>query len=676
MTEQIQVTTADIEWRENGVPVSTQFGDVYFSSTNGLEESRYVFLQHNQLTQRWKNLSNNTFNIIETGFGTGLNFLAAWQLWQQSASTNCQLHFISIEKYPLTKQQLSQALAHWPELKPLADQLIANYPHPIPGQHRLEFNAGKVCLSLIFDDVETALTDIQPTNIQCDAWFLDGFAPSKNPAMWSLQTLEHIAALSKLDTSFATFTAVGRIRRDLQQLGFEVTKSKGYGIKRDMLSGTFKQHSSSVMQWYSPLKHSSDFKDSGVNNTSVNSVALIGAGLAGAHLAYGLAKLGIETHVFEAQDNCAQGGSGNDQGILYTRLSHERLHLSEFSLTALLYSYRYYQQLFDAGILTEQEDGQLMGSIQLAFNNKTKVLHEKLKQRFSNDSLVKWLSPAEISEIAGIETEYSGIYLSDSGWLNPRQVCKKLLQQPNITLHTNTKIDALSYTDGWQLSGGPTTKFDAVVICNASGAKAYSQSTALPLKSIRGQISYIPLADTAPRPLLPVCYEGYLPPPQNNQQCVGATFNLNDSSTQVSLVDHRTNLAQLQQYLPTYYSSIMNREVVAENLTGRASVRCATPDYTPIAGQLADREKFIEKYLPLSRNAKRNISGAAPLLPNCYVSVGYGSRGLSYSPLCAQHIISQITNTPSPLPSKLVKATHPARFILRDIVKGKLNIEN
>jgi tRNA 5-methylaminomethyl-2-thiouridine biosynthesis bifunctional protein len=121
---------------------------------------------------------------------------------------------------------------------------------------------------------------------------------------------------------------------------------------------------------------------------------------------------------------------------------------------------------------------------------------------------------------------------------------------------------------------------------------------------------------------------------------------------------------------------MMNDNITVENLAGRASVRCATPDYTPIAGQLPDREKFIEKYLPLARNAKRNISGAAPLLPNCYVSVGYGSRGLSYSPLCAQHIISQITNTPSPLPSKLVKATHPARFILRDIVKGKLNIEN
>jgi tRNA 5-methylaminomethyl-2-thiouridine biosynthesis bifunctional protein len=250
MTEQPQAKTANIEWRDNGVPVSTEFGDVYFSSTNGLEESRYVFLQHNQLAQRWQSLSSNTFNIIETGFGTGLNFLAAWELWQQNAPANSQLHFISIEKYPLTKQQLSQALAHWPELKSFADQLIANYPHSIPGQHRIELNAGNVCLSLIFEDIEIALADLQHNNIKCDAWFLDGFSPSKNPAMWSLQTLKYITALSKLNTSFATFTAVGRIRRDLQQLGFEVIKSKGYGIKRDMLSGVLKQHTPTAMQWY------------------------------------------------------------------------------------------------------------------------------------------------------------------------------------------------------------------------------------------------------------------------------------------------------------------------------------------------------------------------------------------------------------------------------------------
>jgi tRNA 5-methylaminomethyl-2-thiouridine biosynthesis bifunctional protein len=448
-------------------------------------------------------------------------------------------------------------------------------------------------------------------------------------------------------------------------LGFEVTKSKGYGIKRDMLSGVLKQHTPTAMQWYSPIKHSTD----------INSIAIIGAGLAGAHLAYGLAKLGINTHVFEEQDSCAQGGSGNDQGILYTRLSHEKLHLSEFSLAALLYSYRYYQALFNSGVLTEKDDGELNGSIQLAFNDKTKVLHEKLKQRFSNDSLIKWLSCEEISELAGIEIEHSGIYLRDSGWLNPQQVCKKLLSQPNITLHTNTKISALNYASGWQLTGGPSTTFDAVVICNANGAQSYSQSTDLPLKSIRGQISYIPLADAVNRPKLPVCYEGYLPPPQKNQQCVGATFNLNDTSTQLSTADHLTNLAQLKQYLPTYYNSIMHNNVAAEKLKGRASIRCATTDYTPIAGQLADRDKFIQQYLPLSKNANHSISGDAPLLPHCYVSVGYGSRGLSYSPLCAQHIISLITNTPSPLSSKLVNATHPARFILRDIIRGKLNSE-
>jgi tRNA 5-methylaminomethyl-2-thiouridine biosynthesis bifunctional protein len=405
-------------------------------------------------------------------------------------------------------------------------------------------------------------------------------------------------------------------------------------------------------------------------------VAVIGAGLAGTHVAYGLAKQGKNVHVFEAQNDCAQGGSGNEQGVLYTRLSHERNDLTDFSLAALLFSYRYYNNLFNAGVLDKDTDGELAGSIQLAFSDKTKVLHNKLKQRFNDDSLVQWLTPEQASTKSGIPIEHRGLYLSDSGWLNPRQVCKKLLSQPNITLHYNTEISAIYYNNGWHLAQASDHKFDAVIICNASSAIKYSQSANLPIKSIRGQISYIPLNQSMPRPSLPICHEGYLPPPQNNQQCIGATFNLDNTSTQVMPADHLTNMAQIEQYLPSYYQSITTNNVDITKLDGRASIRCTTPDYSPIVGQLPNREKFIQQYLPLSKNAKKNISGIPPLLPHCYISVGYGSRGLSYSPLCAQHIISLITNTPSPMASHLVKATHPARFTLRDIIRGKLTVEN
>ncbi len=216
---------------------SEKFDDVYFSVEDGLAETRHVFLDSNHLPNDWQGKSN--YVIAETGFGTGLNFLAAWALFKQTASPDQTLDFISIEKYPLERDQIATALEHWRrEIGEELDALIDQYPPLMRGAHRLFFDKN-VRLTLFFDDVEQALPKIEA---RVDAWFLDGFRPATNPEMWTQAVFDHMALISKKGTRYATFTAAGDVRRGLERAGFSVEKIPGFGKKREMISGQYEGH--------------------------------------------------------------------------------------------------------------------------------------------------------------------------------------------------------------------------------------------------------------------------------------------------------------------------------------------------------------------------------------------------------------------------------------------------
>lgn len=257
MTETKQTLSyATIHWRDSKTPASEQFDDVYYSQTDGLEETRYVFLHHNRLSERWKQLDSNNnagqFIIIETGFGTGLNFLATWQLWDTLAPSNWTLHFISIEKFPLRLKDLKKSTEPWPQLSTFSKQLIDSYPTPTPGTHTLSLcspDTGKnIQLHLLIGDAHDCLAALIDndcllpalgTSWKTDSWFLDGFAPAKNPDMWRPALYDRMQQLSYKNTTFATFTAAGIVKRGLKEAGFHVEKVPGFGTKRDMLAGQF-----------------------------------------------------------------------------------------------------------------------------------------------------------------------------------------------------------------------------------------------------------------------------------------------------------------------------------------------------------------------------------------------------------------------------------------------------
>ncbi|MBX2834691.1 MAG: tRNA (5-methylaminomethyl-2-thiouridine)(34)-methyltransferase MnmD [Micavibrio sp.] len=218
-----------------GAPKSEQFNDVYFSEQDGLAESRHVFLQGNNLPEGW--MGKDEFVIAETGFGTGLNFLAAWKCFRENADAGQKLHFISFEKYPLDGEEILANLYHWSdEFKGYLEPMVEAYPMLVPGFHRVELGDG-VLLTLIFDDVNEAMPQV---DAKVDAWFLDGFKPSSNPEMWSEVLFQNMARLSKEGARFATFTAAGAVRRGLAEQGFIVEKVQGFGRKRDMSVGFFK----------------------------------------------------------------------------------------------------------------------------------------------------------------------------------------------------------------------------------------------------------------------------------------------------------------------------------------------------------------------------------------------------------------------------------------------------
>jgi len=234
------IRTAEITWNEHNHPFSSVFNDHYYSQKNGLAETEHVFIKGNDLLERWSKLSRHqTFCIMETGFGSGLNFLATWKLWKTMHSANCgKLHFISVEKYPMDITQLEKSMENWQSsLQIESGKLLAKYPSLDATSHHLEFAEDNLTLTLIFSDIRELMPKFElPINQQVDAWFLDGFAPSQNPQMWQQDLYTQMYRLSRTGSTVATYTVAGIVRRGLTAAGFEIFRKPGFGTKRDMLA--------------------------------------------------------------------------------------------------------------------------------------------------------------------------------------------------------------------------------------------------------------------------------------------------------------------------------------------------------------------------------------------------------------------------------------------------------
>ncbi|MFK8050598.1 MAG: bifunctional tRNA (5-methylaminomethyl-2-thiouridine)(34)-methyltransferase MnmD/FAD-dependent 5-carboxymethylaminomethyl-2-thiouridine(34) oxidoreductase MnmC [Halioglobus sp.] len=657
------IPTAELVWPENSGPRSRLYDDVYFSTEGGLDESEYVFLHGNGLPERWDKHDRDLFCIIETGFGTGLNFLATWNLWRQLKADRPRLHYISVEKYPLKKADLARALLNWPTLKHLAAQLEESYPVPIYGQHRLTLEGGSVILDLWWEDVDNALADLARGEQRiADAWYLDGFSPARNEDMWSEQLYSTMAAASRPKATFSTFTAAGDVRRGLSKAGFSVTKNRGFGRKRECLKGIAERPTPALDVHQTPW----DLKLHPYKTT--NSVVVLGAGLAGCTIANALAQRNINVTLIEAEQ-VASGGSRNSQGILYTRLSTKHSPLTDFALQSFCFSHHFYKHLLKTGVLIEDVDGSLCGSFHQHKSTREMSTLEAVLTRAPE--LAQVLDAAEASRLTGVKQQSAGYWFPRSGWMHPASVCNALIKHPRITLIENAGDAQLrSCEEGWQatIDQGSIYSADCAVIATGTSAPKHPALAWLPGQFIRGQTTEIATSELFRELKTGLCHSGYISPARQGSHCIGATFDLKDEDPSVRVADHQRNLDALAQAIPEWKSTLA--DIDPKSLDGKVAYRFATPDFLPMVGAVPDRDAFLHTYSGLRKNAKAIVAEQGNYMPGLFVSVGHGSRGLTSTPLAAQMLASEICAEAPPVSRELKRALSPSRFLIRDLKRG------
>jgi len=598
-----------LDWKD-GLPYSSRFGDVYFAADSGLEETRHVFLQGNRLAERFAALQpGESFCIAETGFGTGLNFLCAWQLFEQVAPGGASLDFFSIEKFPISDDELHAALALWPELHAQAEVLLVRWRRRVPGWNRWGFAGGRIRLTLAVEDVAAALPQLRPASV--DAWFLDGFAPSKNPEMWSEDVLSNIGRASRDEATLATYTSAGWVRRGLQQAGFKMERVPGYGRKHEMLRGKL--------------------PGTRAAGRAPATALVIGGGLAGCAAAHALAQRGVAVTLLDRAPVLADAASGNPRGILHARFGAGMNELHRFVLASYGHALGLLDDVLPAdGVLRAE-----CGLLQLACNGAEEKRIAKLAQLEWPAHLLQFVDAQQASQLAGITMNYGGMWFPAGGWVVPPRVCENLVQHPLITQRLAHEVTVLERTAaGWLARGeGMSCEAEQAVVCGSYQARALSQFADFPLQPVRGQISELPATTASGKLQAVVCGEGYCAPAVEGRHVAGATAGFDDDGVDLRAADHEANLAQLAANMPALRDALGDVDVL--QLAGRAGVRCSVPGAMPLIGEVE---------------------------PGLYCSLAHGTRGLLTAGLAGEMIAAAMCGQLAPLPQAVLKVLAPQRL--------------
>ena len=619
-----------LHWKD-GQPYSERYGDVYFSADSGLEETRHVFLQGNDLARRFAALqAGESFCIGETGLGTGLNFLCTWQLFEQCAPAGASLDFFSVEKFPLDDDELRAALALWPELAAQAATLRARWRRRVPGWNRWSFADGRVRLTLAIEEVADAVLQLPEAAV--DAWFLDGFSPAKNPEMWSEAVLSGVARASREDATLATYTCAGWVRRGLQQAGFTVERVPGFGRKREMVRGQFSSNpnipAGRVLTRHIGLKPDLHLPLS--PGANISNALVIGAGLAGCAVAHALAQRGIKVTLLDRAPQLASAASGNPRGILHARFGAGMNALHRFVLAA----YGHALALLDDIVPVDGVQRAECGLLQLAATGAEAKRIAKLAAQDWPPQLLRVVDEDQASALAGLSMKHGGLWFPAGGWVVPPAVCARLSWHPNITVQLASEVTALERTaSGWRASGAEfTIETEQAVVCCAHQAKKLAAFSVFPLQPVRGQISVLPATTASAELTAVLCAEGYCTPAVDGAHVAGATSSFDDETTALRAHDHAANLAQLAANMPGLRAAL--GEVDMTQLHGRAGVRCSVPGATPLVGEVDS---------------------------GLYCSLAHGTRGLLTAGLAGEVIAAAMCGQLPPLPQKLLAALAPLR---------------
>ncbi|MFC0337107.1 tRNA 5-methylaminomethyl-2-thiouridine biosynthesis bifunctional protein [Kushneria avicenniae] len=659
------LSPARLHWRDDNAPEAIDYGDVYFSRENGRRETEHVFLAGNQLAERWTDWHHpRPFVIGETGFGSGLNVLCAAHDFLIQAPDHARLHVVSTEQHPFTREDLTRALGHHEDFTDLVGALIEQWPPALRGIHRLALHE-RVTLDLHFGDAADSLEALEG---RVDAWFLDGFAPSRNPDMWSERLFAALAGASREGTTLATFTCAGIVKRGLRQAGFEIQKLPGFGRKREMLGGHMpalppeterRQTRRRLTPWHidacpRPARHDEH-------------IAVIGAGIAGTSVAHALARRGRRVTLIDPAPP-GSGASGNRQGALYIRPAAEVNDQSRFYLAALQHTQRFLSRLDPEGNLWHPT-----GVLQLATSDREAERQRRCLEHWQlPDDVARGVDREEAQALAGqvlADSVRHGLYYPGAGWVSPDRLCQRLAETLGITQRRATLESMASSETGQRLTldDGTCLEADHVVLACANGVEALSVSCHLGLQAVRGQVSHYPLDETANAlsPNCVVCAGGYAPPAWDGIQSIGASFTPNDRDPALRAEDDAFNLIELSRTLPALAKALET----APPLTSRSGIRCASPDKSPYGGGLPQAAHWQQVYAPMGFDATRVPDAPGRYQPGVWASLAHGSRGLVSAPLIAELLASRICEEPLPLPDTLVDHLNPGRRLIRAIIR-------
>ncbi|MGS1007424.1 tRNA (5-methylaminomethyl-2-thiouridine)(34)-methyltransferase MnmD [Achromobacter anxifer] len=612
---------AKAEFDADGRLYSPVYGDVYHSPSGALGQVEHVFLRGNGLPGRWR--GRRAFTVCETGFGLGLNFLVLWKAWRDDPQRSAALHVVSLEGHPFARDDLTALLTRYvPE--PLADlgrQLAAAWPALLPGLHRLEFEGGAVTLTLGFGDAQLLASRL---SVGVDAFFLDGFAPERNPRMWELPLLRHLARLAAPDATLATWACTGELRQSLRTAGFEARREPGYGGKWHMTAAAAVAPGSGV-----PSVPQGDSRHA----------VVVGAGLAGAGIAQALAVRGWRVTVIDA--GRAQGAAahaGHVAAALTPVVARDDNARARLSRAGSLRALARWQGL-PAGAAPL-----VCGTVQLERDEgRSAALAGTLETLAFPEHWVRQVSRDEASALAGLPLARGGVYFGQGMLLRPDLLIEALLATEGVTLLPGRAARVERAGSGWSVrdaAGAELARADTVVLANAFGARAVLADSGLldrlprvgQMHALAGEVTLVPAQALRGGPRCIVGGEGYLLPDVGSGCVAGSTYVHGAAEARTGAEGQRVTLDKAAGLLGGGFPEFDSLE--PGSLPGWAGWRAVLPGRLPAVGEL-------------------------PQAPGVWLAVGYASRGLSWSALMGDLIAARLTGEPSPLETDLAQLISP-----------------
>jgi tRNA 5-methylaminomethyl-2-thiouridine biosynthesis bifunctional protein len=623
-TERIVAAVIDFS---QGVARSPAFDDIYHPREGALEQAERVFLAGNGLPGRWRGRAR--FTILETGFGLGNNFLATWAAWRDDPQRCQRLHVVSLEKHPPTRDDLSRALTHSP-FAVLARQLVAAWPALTPNLHRLTFESGRVQLLLGLGDAATLARELVA---RVDAFFLDGFAPARNEAMWTPPLFNALARLAAPEATAATWSAARIVRDGLSAAGFDVQAAPGSAAKREI-----------TLARYAPRFAAPAAPGRVLPASSPSHAIVIGAGIAGAATARALALQGVPCTVLDAQTRPASLASGNPAGLFHGTVGtddtvHTRWHRAA-SFAA-------------ADWVHTTQAGASDGLLRLNRTHDLAAMRALLAAQHLPAGYVQALDAAEASQRAGLPLAQPAWLFTQGGWADPRALVQHALATSGVTWRGDSRAHGIERSgDAWLVRDHDArviAQAPVLVLANAEDALRLADLPIDWTQRMRGQVTLLAPCDAAVRPRLPIASGGYvLALPNGGGLLVGATSQPGDENPQVREADHAHNLERARQLLGC------NAARDGAVLQGRVGWRVVTRDRLPLVGMAPD----LDAPMPARRDSPRLLARRQGL----YLHTALGSRGITTAALNGELIAAQLCGAPWPLEADLADAIDPARF--------------